>query len=559
MGNLLGLKEDIKVHYQAVCQQPCINYGGINYPLDFIKQQIDVAMTSLKLHQMNSDYIRGMNHQGLVNQLSQQLMTNLESWNFTKTINSNDESNLLVNSAISLVSGTQFDPMVGMYFILSKMLDAVRGSLVAKLSDDWFEYPSMYTIGSAEPGTQKSRVVEKLVRPFREFEAKFNENNTHFSSENVALVKRSIFTESAKHIRLKFKSLLINNDDTNFEDCKDSIYNILQSKKEIEQRLIGKKLDLFINSCTSTQLAAALTKNSECLSLIEAEGDLLNDFSKDGELVNIYKRAYGFENYKRESTRNSFNLQNPCLQTLIFTQPSEVLRFVNNDRLHMQGLPARFAIFHCDQGGNLSISNNTMAVYENKVKNLLSLFCNHSGQRNLVMLSVDSQAVKAALEFRNFIHERFIGNVSVRAVFSLRKLHGLAVRLALAHCIWNNDNPLKATITLSDMNCGISLASILLNHIVYTYDQMGLAATNVARKIVSNLLNVSLEERGVLIANGLDTGVLAKRVGLRMSEVEFGCKRLQWHNMLRIYDSGNVKNKIALHPNFFNQQTLNLF
>ena len=109
------------------------------------------------------------------------------------------------------------------------------------------------------------------------------------------------------------------------------------------------------------------------------------------------------------------------------------------------------------------------------------------------------------------------------------------------------------------MNCGISLASILLNHIVYTYDQMGLAATNVARKIVSNLLNVSLEERGVLIANGLDTGVLAKRVGLRMSEVEFGCKRLQWHNMLRIYDSGNVKNKIALHPNFFNQQTLNLF
>ena len=36
-----------------------------------------------------------------------------------------------------------------------------------------------------------------------------------------------------------------------------------------------------------------------------------------------------------------------------------------------------------------------MAVYENKVKNLLSLFCNHSGHRNLVMLSVDSQAVKA--------------------------------------------------------------------------------------------------------------------------------------------------------------------
>ena len=90
MGNLLGLKEDIKVYYQTVCQQPCINYGGINYSLDFIKQQIDVAMTSLKLHQMNCDYIRGMNHQGLVNQLSQQLMTNLESWNFTKTINSNE-------------------------------------------------------------------------------------------------------------------------------------------------------------------------------------------------------------------------------------------------------------------------------------------------------------------------------------------------------------------------------------------------------------------------------------------------------------------------------------
>ncbi len=524
--------------------------GSFRYLSD-IKQCNDITNT-LKAYKRNTEeYSEQIDRAYIQSDISAQpIFTSINSRIVDTEILKKNLCSSISNAIAALTYNTGTDFLSGLIMILSQVLTALQGNIRFNIKDDWHEYPSLYVIGTAPPGSRKSQIISRLLVPFDNFSTTLAENT--LSDDVGKELKRHLKTEVKEQVRLILNTSKNSTDRDIGNTTNEKLLELSRQRAQLNNSILSSPKIFTLEDCTYPGFIAALENNDGHIAVTSAEGGIISDLIKDSKILECFKRGYGFEKISRRTSSKYTQIAFPSLQLLLYVQPSETLRILNNNKMQEQGLTARFIFLpeyvskeHTPQYSKLDLNE-----YNKKIYFLLELFHCTKGNRNIRTIYASPQAVAALTDF-----EREIGNIlpqmPEKSHPALRKLHGIVARLALAYHFWQNPSPLESEISVYSTQIGVDIARALIPRLYEVYHEYGLVAQPMAEKIVNYILSFDSLQRQETLTKDLELSHIAKGIRQKAAEVEKGLTHLHIRNALYLYRTASGKCKVILHRNFF--------
>lgn len=528
--------------YNNSIQQNFIVHKGISIRQDTM-QQFNSMFDDCKRFQQNLQYFDQMkNRDELKAQLSCTCMQPLIVPEVNMYFPFSACPHLFETSYV-LREGKFLTEISALTIILSMMLHATRGRIVVKLEDNWIESASEFAMLISPSGTYKSAILTTLREPFEEFLAENKSPLAGMSNVVRQEFKKEMMSELRKKMKKEIHSLYDGIQGT------DELYRQLVDINDVHNSFDSTEKTMFISSFTLTQFAQTLSEQGEAISIAESEGDLLK-ILKDDELVALLLRSYSGEPWTRQSTRSKVSLSKPSVQIMLLLQELAGSQLFNSPKWVNNGLAARFLpLFSSNHVQKLSLHTD-MKQYKCRVLNVLKQFHTLDPNREIYTIGVEDDAL---VEIKSFHQEMlsFQCQFPEDAHAFIKRAHGHAVRLALAYHIWIWSKPHKAKITIHEMQVGIAIIRNLLPHILYAYSPCGFRSLSLAKAIEDNLRKISQREWEHFLHEGISATEIQKRLGKHAEPIRNALELLQQHNYVRIYDKGDTKHNVILHPNFY--------
>ena len=521
--------------------------SNFNYQLDLMRQYNDMHKTCMDYYKNMASNIRFNNHQCAVAALANRSMLPLEPYALpTQPYNrATDEFNY---ATLALCNGTAFTPASAALAMLSMVLSATLGRIQFRLTHEWEEHPTCYSIFIAPSGAQKSAICNRLKKPFEHFYEQYN--SEALPPGSASLVMQVAKQQSKKSIKDAVNALLCSDSACDTSDAMAQLNKTLKQLHEIPKQFMERR-EPFAMSSTTQKLASRLKENKEHAAFLQPEGDLMNDLIDDKNLQELLLRGYTGEPWSRETTRTSITINRPCIQVTSFVQLDVASRFFSNKNLLANGLLARFIPCLCAGALIHSSPNVSLQPYNKKIEDVLAIYGPRTTLNTVQYVQADSDAVALVYQFREYIKQNYFQWAPRDSHPFLQKAHGLAARLALAYHIWCHDDPVQHKLDETSMYVGISLVQTVLRDVFFVYAETGLRAYPLAQRILENLRNISPCETQWIIVNGISSADIAKRVGKRLVDVNNALHYLASRNYLMVYDTGKSSHNVALHPCFF--------
>ncbi len=458
---------------------------------------------------------------------------------------------LLGKAIKDLVYDTEIPIFNALIMILSQTLAAFQGNITLNIKDDWTESPSLYVIGMAPSGSRKSKIVKRLSAPFDDFSATLAEHT--LSDDVIKECNRHLKNDTKEQIRIIFNTRKNNPSGNIGEDINKKLLDISRQHNELMESITPSKKNYMLDDFSYAGLLATLESNDGHVAVISAEGGIINTLIKEPNIQECVKKGYDFERICRSTSYKSTLIESPSLQLLLYVQPSEILKILNNRQMQEQGLTARFIFLpeHEPRGHAQQYSELDLDEYNQKICSLLKLFHCTKGKRNIRTLYASPQAAKVLTDFEGEIQDFTLPHMPEKSHPALRKLHGIAARLALAYHFWYAHSPLESELSEYAAQVGVYIAENLVSRLHEVYHEYGLVAQPMAKKIVEYVLSLKGLQRREAMDNHLELSYIAKAIHQRVADVEKGLVHLQMHNALYLYRTTDGRCKVILHHDFF--------
>lgn len=133
------------------------------------------------------------------------------------------------------------------------------------------------------------------------------------------------------------------------------------------------------------------------------------------------------------------------------------------------------------------------------------------------------------------------------------KLHGQALRLALAIHLWLNvDDPYGSPITDAEMLWGVEIAKNTVNSAFLLHSPYGLKAVFDAKKIIESYQRITgICEQDNFLQNGTDSRRVQQRIGGNRIEINNALQLLSWKGWVALYDDGSGNFRVLPRLDFF--------
>ncbi len=452
----------------------------------------------------------------------------------------------------ALIDNTSTHFLNGLIMILSQVLTALQGNVRFNIKDDWHEYPSIYVIGTASSGSRKSQIISRLLVPFNNFATTLAENT--ISDDVGKECKRYLKKMAKEQVCTILNSYKENPNSNGFEGANEELLELSRQNRQLNNSILSSKKIYSLEDFSYTGLMAALENNDGHIAVTSAEGGIIDNLTKDSKILECFKKGYGFEEISRRTSSKYTQIAFPSLQLLLYVQPSEVLKILNSTKMHEQGLTARFIFLPENVSRDLEVPHGilNLSEYGKRIPSLLKAFHCTKGNRNIHTIHASPQAANALAMFEMEIQRNILPTMPEKSHPALRKLHGIAARLALAYHFWQYPYARTNKISASTAQIGVDIARALIPRLYEVYHEYGLIAQPMANKIVNYILSFDNLQSQKAMREGLELSDIAKGIHKKIAEVEKGLGHLQMCNALCLYRTANGKCKVILHHNFFN-------
>ena len=368
---------------------------------------------------------------------------------------------------------------------------AARGNYKIKVKSDYHEILTSYIVVVIPSGGRKSAIVYLFRKPINKIEADrqmdFDENATSRKSDSEALVA----------IKRKVKKKLIKELDFDIESLDDIkvVRKQLSEKLEILERETQQseaRPKLLIDSPTSKELAMEMGRQNEAIGIFEAEGGIWKHRVRPSE-DNILLKGFTGEPFGDETTKDSVNMQKPCLAICTYVQEVVAEKLYSNDALKCDGLLPRILTVFVSKN-NVSrdpnprdVSDELVKIYSDKINSLFNIQRpkGQEGERTFHVLELTDEARQSWRGYAARIAERVSAGLFKDFEAFGEKLAGHAVRLAGALHLLKYDVPHDHQIDAATMNAGVALAEYFANHAIVAFDKRHLQGIKFAKKILN--------------------------------------------------------------------------
>lgn len=342
-------------------------------------------------------------------------------------------------------------------------------------------------------------------------------------------------------------------------DNPESICKVLEKAKGYDtfysslQEQIKTPPNISVTDVTQYKLAIMMKDNGEAQFMASGEGDGLEKLllHKNTELA---LKSYGQEAYTYASAKATIELRHPALNIAVFCQLGVANKLFSSPKLCNRGNISRIMPY-LNLGNPINVNNYLQGdeggIYESKIIRLLQKFYTRDGGARRYVVLLDNSASKSINDFRAQLDAWAHGLATFRPWVA--KLHGQALRLALAIHLWNNaDDPCSSPINQDEIIWGINIARNTVNSAFFLHSPYGLSATLDAIKIIHSLQRITGSyEQDNFIRNGTDSRRIQQRTGINRISINYALNLLSWRGWVAIYDDGSGNLQVLPHYNFF--------
>lgn len=225
--------------------------------------------------------------------------------------------------------------------LLATLAISMMGAFQVEARDGWLQPLALYAMTIANPGENKSSVLETLIKPLKEAVARYN-----IAGHDSFLMAQTKYTILKKRLSKLEKEA---------EKGKANEIQIFEARKDLEiaetELKAAKPVLLFVDDVTNEKLAELLAENREKLAIAAAEGGFLQVigglYANGKSNIDLLLRSVNGEKYSQHRiSRESIDLQNPLLVLNLFVQDKVLADALQNDDFIGRGLMARFLIAH---------------------------------------------------------------------------------------------------------------------------------------------------------------------------------------------------------------------
>lgn len=404
-------------------------------------------------------------------------------------------ADLLPPALSNLVTAMAEDLQISRNFAFAVVLvaasTACQGRYQVQVRKGHIEPCNLYIMSAMEPGERKSGAVGRAKAPIEEWEKEASER----------LSKRI-----AKHNYNRNRLL------AQIEDLKDDAYKaddfeadaIFDEIADLEAELTKpvKAPSVFVEDTTPEGLLKHAFYNMGMASHFEAEGGLFDKLiarKESGTTFDFILKSYNGEPVKKtRATQDEMVIERPLMTIGIFPQP-EVLRDIAvKGMFRGKGLLARFLYFVAEShaGTRKTVPDDTpdevTNAYADAIKPILNVGYgkDFNGELAPYTLTLSDDAYKAWVAFAGEIEPELIqwGKLGGIADWG-NKLAGTMARLAgIIHAVNRGSDCHKQEIPASTMEKATALGRALVDHALWSFNDMGIDKENrCARRILNRL------------------------------------------------------------------------
>lgn len=306
-----------------------------------------------------------------------------------------------------------------------------------------------------------------------------------------------------------------------------------------------------------------MEENGEAQLMASAEANGLEKlfFHKDTELI---LKSYGQEPYIYSNAKEHIELQHPTLNIATFGQFDVAVKLFTSPRLCNRGNISRI-IPYVNTSTYLNkyrcynrLYGNEDEIYMIKITKLYERFYTQDANAERYNIFVEKNGGKYIHSFMEELNNYPYNIEYLRPWVS--KLHGQALRLALAFHLWENiDDPYGSPITEDEVIQGIMLAKTTINSARFLYSPHGITAALDAIKIIRSFQRINgINERRCFIQNGTDTTKIQQRTGISRININNALQYLSHFGWGVLFDDGSGKLHLLPHREFLNTQVIDL-
>lgn len=440
------------------------------------------------------------------------------------------------------------DIAISPYGFLLQLLCMINSTCFGKVKiickDGWVESSVLMVILFALSGTQKSVACERLQKPFKYFEENANINNLNLNGTMLSKVKKKIEDKAVKEI--------LNDLDFDSPEIRTLIKKRLQKVEDVKSTLSEQRL--LLNDCTQHGLLNALAKNKASQIISNSEGRFLVDLVKKNNLELVLK-VYGQEKYDFQKGNREIHLSHPAAYMSIFAQHDIADIIYSSHYANQCGFTARILPYYQQLTKKHFPSNHAESsdhsMYSDRCLKLLDFFGNKLENDRIYEINLAPEALQLIEDFS----KGYNANICPDQYYKqwLSKLPGQAVRLAFAKHLWDHfDNPLSDSISMDEIDFGITVAQIAVPSAEFLLSSKGLKVVKNAVRIIQSLQRITTQaERQNFITYGTTSTAIAQRTGISKKDVNDALYLFTVKNWVAIYDDGYGVLSVLPHWNFF--------
>lgn len=520
-----------------------------------------------RIHQQYEDNVEALNRYERIRQIQMQLLERREDSMPLPNVSQveyNKIPDALAKAVNNLGNGTQIYQYGILLSILLATTVACCGRVKIKISPTYCESAILHGLILAQSGCGKTTVHNRIIAPFKQFEAEINQKNGVY--DNNGLYTSKILGQRISKV---MKEQIANILNENFYSWGDEeihqIEELVREGGQARQRIMQPFTDInpttiVISAVTRAQALKLLKENGEILSIMDDEGEILKDLmaADKEELRRLILHGYTHSSYNPANKRARYNFTHMAINLLIFTQINTGIKFYNAKNIAGIGLQERLLVF-CNSVYRPSWihynadDSDGYSLYNNKIRELLEKFHNPASSDCLeVGITQDALSYLEMNELeqqRSLLQDILLQNDTLRGWYS--KARGQMIRIAWAiHC-WNNDKPWESDITSEDMKAAYDIMRCLWGHAQYMSSPSGFIAYRNAEKIAKSIDDIDASKIDIYEKEGITSTAIQQRTGLKKEEVINALGILSQTNKIALFDEGKGNVTVVLRPRAF--------
>lgn len=377
---------------------------------------------------------------------------------------------------------------------LAVVATACQRLLIVRVRKGWTEPPCLYISIALPPGSRKSAVARDAREPLDTYE---REQADRLAPE-IARSQDVLAAAQKRHERAIAQAAKADGPTRSSAEA-----NVRAARAELtaadDEMIVAPQLSCA--DCTQEALARLLSRNGECISLLDAEGCgplaiMCGRYTDGSAAIDLYLRAHVGDLYRCDRVgREPIILRRPVLTIAVTMQP-EVLRQLGERReMRGLGLLARFLWVTPQSTVGRRVSRpklmpeHVRVAYAQYVRALLELRRAGANEPHVVQLSAAADDVIAAWSDR--LEPRLGAGGDLEHVADWAgKLGGTIVRIAgVLHAAEHGECPWGIEISAETVRRAIRVGEYLLPHALAALSQMGVdPAVTDARYVLEWLL-----------------------------------------------------------------------